>query len=179
MSKNNLDQLKTEYLDLLQKAGFHVTNTELSNLEINDFGLGNIRKEGFGFIDILRSKRIRITLLLLLPNQSLPQHMHPSYENEEGKEETLRVLFGETKVFIEGESDSAIIIPEGKEKYYTALNEIHLKAGGQYSVQPNTKHWFQACDKGSVNICFQNRVDELRNIFYDPESDGCRISNDY
>lgn len=40
---------------------------------------------------------------------------------------------------------------------------------------PGIKHWFQAGPEGSVNMTFQNRVDETRNIFDDPDSEGCPI----
>jgi hypothetical protein len=92
--------LRREYVDLLCRSGFPLTDAELSALEISDFGLGNLRSEGFAFIDILRSPRLRITMIALLPNQTLPQHVHPPYEGESGKEETLRVLLGQTKVGI-------------------------------------------------------------------------------
>ncbi len=36
-------------------------------------------------------------------------------------------------------------------------------------------HWFQGGPSGSVNLVFQNRVDETKNIFTDPNSLGCPI----
>jgi D-lyxose ketol-isomerase len=176
---NQKDELKRQAYELLEKSGFSLTHSELSSMEANDFGLDNFEEEGFFLIDLLRTDRVRVNLLILLPNQSLPQHLHPSYEDEEGKEETLRVLYGETKVYVEGdENNPEIRIPENKEPFYTSRHEIHLKLGEQYSVSPNTKHWFQAGPNGSVNIAFQNRVNEDHNVFYDPESAGCKISNE-
>ncbi|NJL31709.1 MAG: D-lyxose/D-mannose family sugar isomerase [Phycisphaerales bacterium] len=171
----NIQQCLQEAKELLVKSGFPVTPEEVAELAVNDFGLGDIRKEGFAFIDILRSPRLRITLLILLPNQTLPQHMHPSYDNEQGKEETIRVLYGMTKVYVAGNATKDIAIPKAKESYYTAKQEVALNVGQQYSVQPGTEHWFQAGPQGSVNICFQNRVDETKNIFSDPASQGCPI----
>jgi D-lyxose ketol-isomerase len=66
-------------------------------------------------------------------------------------------------------------MPEGKEEYYTALKEIPLDAGRQHSIPPTVRHWFQAGPEGSVNLTFQKRVDESRNIFDDPSSTGCPI----
>lgn len=171
------NEVKTEYQNLLLKSGFSVSQDELNRIEVNDLGLGNIRKEGFSFIDILRTKRLRITVLMLLPGQSLPQHVHPPYEDEIGKEETIRVIYGQTKVYSaeDDQNKENIKIPEGKEKYYTAKYEVHLNQGEQYTVKPNTNHWFQGGEEGAVNICFQNRVDETRNIFFDPKSEGCLI----
>ncbi len=170
-------EVRSEYSDLLVKSGFPISKNELEMLEVNDLGLGDIRKEGFAFIDILRTKRLRITILMLLPNQSLPQHVHPPYEEEIGKEETIRVIFGQTKVYSakNNQEDEPILIPTGKEKYYTARHETKLEQGQQFTVTPNTNHWFQGGSEGAVNICFQNRVDETRNIFFDPKSEGCLI----
>ena len=166
-------------IELLKKAGFSLTKREIDSMEANDFGLSNFEEEGFFLIDLLRTDQVRTNLLILLPNQTLPQHLHPSYAHEKGKEETIRVLFGETKVFVEGDrNNSNIVIPKGKSEYYTSRHEIKLKVAEQYSVPPNVKHWFQASSEGSVNIAFQNRVNEDYNIFYDPESNGCKISNE-
>jgi D-lyxose ketol-isomerase len=172
------DELIPLYVELIQKANFPVSDEELKSLTVNDFGLDNLKEEGFGLVDLLRSERVRVNLIVLLPNQSLPEHLHPPYANEKGKEETIRVLYGTTRVFIEGEPDTDIRIPKGKEQWYTASKKIELKIGEQFTIPSNIKHWFQAGNNGSVNIAFQNRVDESRNIFYDPESDGCKISNE-
>jgi len=175
---NQKDELKNNALDLLNESGFKLTDQEIESIEANDFGLNNFEEEGFFLIDLVRTDRVRVNILILLPNQNLPQHLHPSYTDEEGKEETLRVLYGETKVYVEGDQNKPYIkIPSKKEPYYTSRYEIHLGLGEQYSVKPNTKHWFQAGPKGSVNIAFQNRVNEDFNLFYDPESVGCKISN--
>ena len=171
--------LQREYVDLLRRSGFPVTDTEWEAMEISDFGLGNLRSEGFAFIDILRSARLRITLIALLPNQTLPQHVHPPYEGEQGKEETLRVLSGQTKVYIKGKAtDPDLLIPAGKDQFYTVRQQVCLNPGEQYTVSPGIEHWFQGGPEGSVSICFQNRVDETKNLFRDPQSFGCPIGPD-
>ena len=168
--------IRREYVDLLCRSGFPITDAEGEAMEISDFGLGNLLSEGFAFIDILRSARLRITLIALLTNQTLPQHVHPPYEGERGKEETIRVLSGQTKVYIKGKTTAPdILIPTGKHPFYTARQEICLNAGEQYTVPPGIEHWLQGGPEGSVNICFQNRVDETKNLFWDPQSFGCPI----
>jgi D-lyxose ketol-isomerase len=176
MSAQDKKTMQQEYVDLLRRSGFPITDAEWKAMEISDFGLNNLRFEGFGFIDILRSPRVRITLIALLPNQTLPQHVHPPYEGEPGKEETIRVISGQTKVYIKGSASVPdILIPAGKDAFYTARQEIRLNPGEQYTVLPGIEHWFQGGPKGSVNICFQNRVDENKNRFWDPQSFGCPI----
>ncbi|MCG8526233.1 MAG: hypothetical protein MI748_07640 [Opitutales bacterium] len=170
-------QLINKAKKLLKLSGFHITQEELSTLKLNDFGLDNLPTEGFAFIDLLRTELVRVTLMVLQPHQALPQHKHPPYEGEPtGKEESVRTLYGEFRVYDEGENNAKFAkIPSGKEPYYTSLNEHVLKVGDQYSVAPNTAHWFQAGPDGAVVIAFQNRVVEDHNIFYDPASDGCPI----
>jgi len=176
MSVPDEKTIQREYVDLLCRSGFPITDAEWEAMEISDFGLSNLRSEGFAFIDILRSARLRITLIALLPNQTLPQHVHPPYEGEQGKEETIRVLSGQTKVYIKGKATAPdMLIPAGKDSFYTARQEICLNPGEQYTVSPGIEHWFQGGPEGSVNICFQNRVDETKNLFRDPQSFGCPI----
>ncbi len=176
MNAEQIKTVKAEVENLIQKSGLILSQNEWAQLTVNDFGLGDFYKEGFTFIDLLRSPQIRVCLLVLLPNQTLPQHVHTPYEGEaEGKEETLRVLYGHTKVYIEGQIETDVKIPEGKDAYYTALKEIPLNAGGQFSIPPQVKHWFKAGPEGSVNMTFQKRVDESKNIFDDPNSTGCPI----
>jgi D-lyxose ketol-isomerase len=176
MDAQQLTVVKQQAKDLIHKSGLVLSVDEWSQLAVNDMGLGDITSEGFAFVDILRSPQLRITVLVLLPHQTLPQHVHPPYEGEPGKEETLRVLHGHTKVFVEGRASKDVRIPAGKERYYTARQEITLETGGQCTIAPGVKHWFQAGSEGSVNMTFQNRVDETKNIFDDPNSLGCPIT---
>lgn len=163
-------------VELVRRSGFSLTPSEWRDFALNDFGLGQFHVEGFSFVDLLRSPRLRITLLVLLPGQSLPEHRHPSYEGEPGKEETLRVLFGEARVCTPGEPNNpALRIPLGKEALYTARHEILLRRGEQFRIAPGVVHWFQGGTEGCVTLAFQNRVDETRNIFTDPSSTGCPI----
>ena len=135
--------------------------------------------EGFVSVDILRSPRVRTVVFVLFPNQALPQHKHPPYDDEPGKEETIRVLWGKAKVYVPGSATNEDVrIPPGKDAYYTVFDEIKLEAGDQYTIPPDTEHWFQGGSKGAVVITFQNRVDESRNYFRDPRSTGCPITLD-
>jgi D-lyxose ketol-isomerase len=175
MDAQQLNAVKQQAQDLICKSGLALSADEWAQLAVNDLGLGDFEIEGFAFVDILRSERLRITVLVLLPGQTLPQHVHPPYQGQQGKEETLRVLYGHTKVFVEGDANTEVRVPVGKAPYYTARREIALEAGDQYTIAPGIKHWFQAGEQGSVNMTFQNRVDETKNIFDDPNSLGCPI----
>jgi len=162
---------------LIAHCGLILTDEERASLRANDFGFGQLRTEGFVFIDLLRTARVRTTLLVLLPNQTLPEHLHPAYGTEPGKEETLRCLWGETRVVLPGDPTPGLTVPAGKEPFYTARRAVILRPGGQCTVPPGTRHWFQAGPEGSVNLAFQNRVDESRNRFTE-KSGVCPVPAD-
>jgi len=173
---NMAREVFNQAVDLIRKSGFPLSPADWSELKVNDFGLGGLREEGFVFADLLRSDRVRVTLLVLLPGQTLPEHCHPSYAGEAGKEETLRCLWGQTKIYVPGAPNNpGIHVPAGKDAYYTSRHEVALSVGEQFSVQPNLPHWFQGGPEGAVNLAFQNRVDENHNVFTDPASTGCPV----
>jgi D-lyxose ketol-isomerase len=48
-------------------------------------------------------------------------------------------------------------------------HEIVLNPGDQYTLWPNTLHWFQAGDQGAVVSEFSTRSRDESDIFSDPE----------
>jgi D-lyxose ketol-isomerase len=52
---------------------------------------------------------------------------------------------------------------------YTSKREIVLNPGEQFTVPPNTKHWFQAGPDGAVVSEFSTRSRDELDIFTDPE----------
>ncbi len=50
------EDLKPLYLELINKSNFPVTEEELKSLIVNDFGLDNLKEEGFGLIDLYARK---------------------------------------------------------------------------------------------------------------------------
>lgn len=164
-------------LELVRKSGFALTPQDLAGAKAVDFGLSNFDEEGAVVIDLLRTERVRVNLLVMMPGQTLPQHKHPPYGDHPGKEESIRVLWGELTVAVDGEVSPDLSVPAGKDPYYTVRHLITLEKAEQYTVPPNEMHWFQAGSEGAVAIAFQNRVNEDYNIFADPASDGCPIPN--
>jgi D-lyxose ketol-isomerase len=58
--------------------------------------------------------------------------------------------------------------PAGSEAYYTVWHEIRLAPGQQYTLAPDTRHWFQAGDQGAVVSEFSTRSTDENDIFTDP-----------
>jgi D-lyxose ketol-isomerase len=59
-------------------------------------------------------------------------------------------------------------VPKARKEHFTVFNEIILKPGDQYTLPPNTLHWFQAGPGGAVVSEFSSSSDDASDIFTDP-----------
>ena len=86
-----------------------------------------------------------------------------------GKEETFRCRYGTVYLYVDGEPSAAPQAkpPAGSEEYYTVWHEIILHEGDQYTMMPDTRHWFQAGDKGAVVSEFSTKSLDEYDIFTD------------
>jgi D-lyxose ketol-isomerase len=55
--------------------------------------------------------------------------------------------------------------PEG---VYTVFHEIELSPGRQYTLAPDTKHWFKAGPEGAVVSEFSTKSTDASDVFSDP-----------
>jgi D-lyxose ketol-isomerase len=133
-------------------------------------GLGRLAIEGLQLFTYINNDRYCAKELALFPHQTCPEHRHPPVYGEPGKQETFRCRFGLVYLYVEGKSSKEITaaIPEGKEAYYTARKEIILRPGEQYTIPPNTLHWFQAGSEGAVVSEFSSTSRDEFDIFTDP-----------
>jgi D-lyxose ketol-isomerase len=58
--------------------------------------------------------------------------------------------------------------PAGHEQYFTAEHEIVLRPGDQYTLAPNTPHWFQGGPDGCVVSEFSTKSMDETDLFTDP-----------
>lgn len=157
--------------DYFAKANIVITDEEKANIEVSDFGLNDIKRTGLELIVYVNTERVCAKELVLLPHQTCPEHKHPKVENAIGKEETFRCRWGKVYLYVEGEAtkNPKSIAPKGKEAYYTVWHEIALDPGEQYTLSPDTLHWFQSGDEGAVVSEFSTHSTDEFDIFTDPE----------
>jgi len=162
-------ELRKEILDYYKAAGIVLTKKEKNMLEVADFGLNDYRKIGLALVTYVNTDRVCAKELVLLPNQICPQHKHPFINNKTNKEETFRCRAGEVYLYVEGEESRNIkgIIPEEYKSKFTVFNEKVLKPGDQYTLKPDTWHWFQGGKEGAVISEFSTHSDDAADIFYD------------
>jgi len=156
--------------DMLARAGIALTPAERANIKVADFGLGDLERTGLEVIVYINTDRYCAKELVLFPRQTCPEHRHPPVAGEPGKMETFRCRTGKVWLYTEGERcpDPEARLPRGSEPHYTVFHEIDLTPGGQYTLPPDTLHWFQAGDEGAIVSEFSSTSRDESDIFTDP-----------
>ena len=171
ISKEQFIAAQNEAKYYLSRAGIVITAKEASNFEIADFGLNELKTTGLELVVYVNTDRVCAKELVLFPRQTCPEHFHPPVEGELGKEETFRCRWGDVYLYVPGEAtpNPRARPPKGRESTYTVWHEIILRPGEQYTLAPNTPHWFQAGDEGAVVSEFSTRSRDESDIFTDPQ----------
>ena len=156
--------------EMIRQAGIRITDEEAAAVEVVDFGLDNLEKEGVQVLTLVQTERISVKVLALFPNQTEPEHWHPPVGDDPGKEETIRVISGKVYFYTPGEDNFKDgFLLAGKEGCYTMRHEVVLKPSDQIKLQPGEKHWFQARDEGAVMYSFSTTVRDILDQFTDPD----------
>ncbi|HBF36104.1 MAG TPA: D-lyxose/D-mannose family sugar isomerase [Firmicutes bacterium] len=169
LTKKQYDDAQQRALELFYKASIILTNQEKANLEVADFGLNKLNEMGLEIITYVNTERCCAKEMVLFSKQICPEHCHPSIDGNPGKEETFRCRYGEVYLYVEGAPTSKIkaILPQGHEKWFTVFHELILHPGEQYTLSPNTLHWFQAGPNGAVVSEFSTKSRDESDIFTD------------
>ena len=155
---------------LLGKAGIVFTPEEHGRFEVADFGLGELEQTGLEIITYVNTDRCCAKEIIMFPRQTCPEHWHPTINGVPGKEETFRCRWGTVYLDVSGPPapSPACRPPAGSEPYYTVWNEIVLRPGQQYTLMPDTPHWFQAGPEGAIVSEFSTRSTDEQDRFRDP-----------
>ncbi len=158
--------------EFLKRAGIVLTRDEIKNIEIADMGLGELETTGLELVVYINTDRCCAKELVLFPRQTCPEHRHPPipHLNEIGKEETFRCRWGQVYLYVEGEAtkNRKAQPPRQRAQHYTVWHEIALRPGEQYTIPPDTLHWFQAGPRGAVVSEFSTTSRDEYDIFTDP-----------
>lgn len=165
-----VEEAKQKTLKMLLEAGIILTEEEQKKVEIADFGLGRLEKEGLQLVTYENNNYYCAKELVLFPNQTCPEHKHPPIRTSPGKQETFRCRKGTVFLYVEGERTPNIqaTIPKEGEEFYTVFHEIILHPGEQYTIPPNTLHWFQAAEQGAIVSEFSTTSRDEYDIFTNP-----------
>ena len=171
LSRQQYEAARRRALEYLRRAGIAVTAREAERIEVADFGLSDLERTGLELLVYVNTERVCAKELVLFPGQTCPEHRHPPVGPEPGKEETFRCRWGEVYLYVPGEPTPhpRAQPPPGRRAYYTVWHEVVLRPGEQYTLPPDTLHWFQAGPQGAVVSEFSTRSRDEYDVFTDPE----------
>ena len=166
MTRKEYELQAAETLSYFERAHIALTDEEKRSVEVADFGLNNVRELGLQLIVYINTDRVCAKEMVLLPGQTCPEHKHVPTGGLPGKEETFRCRAGEVYLYVEGE-------PAGKIRAklppsdVTVFHEVVLRPGEQYTIMPETLHWFQGGPEGAVISEFSTRSTDETDVFTD------------
>jgi D-lyxose ketol-isomerase len=144
------DEARQRAAAMLADAGIVLTDRERAELEVTDLGLGQLDEIGLQLVVYENNDRYCAKELVLFPHQLCPEHRHPPVGDDPGKQETFRVRTGEVILFVDGRG------------------EMTLRPGDQFTIPPDTLHWFRAGDDGAIISEFSSRSRDEYDVFSDP-----------
>ena len=170
ISGKEFEKARLGAIGYFEKAGIALTKQEKENLEVADFGFGDLYKIGLQVLVYVNTDRVCAKELVLFPYQTCPEHRHPTKDGVPGKEETFRCRYGTVYLYVPGEPapNPQVQGLEGYSDYLTVFHEIVLHPGDQYTLQPDTLHWFRSGDKGAVVSEFSTTSTDDQDLFTDP-----------
>ena len=167
ISQETYKRAQAAAFELFAKAGIVMTDEEKNNLEVADFGLNDLWNTGLEIVTYVNTDRVCAKELALTPGQTCPEHRHPPLGTDyPGKEETFRCRYGTVYLYVAGEPtpNRAVQPPVGE---YTAFHEVILTPGKQYTLMPDTLHWFRAGSEGAVVSEFSTKSVDGADVFSD------------
>jgi len=170
ISQSDNEHFRREAAAYLERAGVVVTQREADAMEVTDFGLGRPREIGLQLVVYVNTERCCAKELVLLPRQTCPEHRHPPFDGYPGKEETFRCRWGQVYLYVPGApiTEPRAVPPPESRQYLTVWHEVVLNPGEQYTIPPDTLHWFQAGEEGAVVSEFSTASFDERDLFTDP-----------
>ncbi len=167
MTRTEYDAQVQKALALYEKAHIVLTEEEKQNIEVVDFGKGMVNDLGLQLVVYINTDRVCAKEMVLLPGQTCPEHMHIPTNGMPGKEETFRCRYGKVYLYVAGEKNTDAIKAKLPPSDVSVFHEIVLNPGEQYTINPETWHWFQAAEDGAVISEFSTRSTDETDIFTD------------
>lgn len=170
ITRSQVQSAQERAAQMLERAGIIITPEERRNIEVAELGLGELEKTGLELVVYVNTDRYCAKELVLFPRQTCPEHRHPEVAGSTGKMETFRCRWGRVWLYVEGEPTLGRggRAPVGSEAYYTVFHEIKLDPGEQFTIPPNTLHWFQAAEEGAIVSEFSSTSRDENDVFTDP-----------
>ena len=167
MKRAEYERQVQKALEFYDKAGIILNEDEKKRIEVVDFDIGIVEKVGLQLLTYINTERVCAKEMVLLPFQTCPEHKHVPTNGKEGKEETFRCRYGKVYLYVTGEGKKEDIKGRLPETDVSVFHEIILNPGEQYTIMPETWHWFQSGENGAVISEFSTRSTDETDVFTD------------
>lgn len=173
VNNQKLQEVQERVLNIFEKACIVLTPEEKRNIEIADFGLERLEEFGLQLIVYINTEQVCAKEMVLFPYQICPEHKHPPIMGKAGKEETFRCRWGKVYLYVPGEPTKNPFgkLALDKKQYFTVWKEVVLNPGEQYTIYPNTLHWFQGGEEGAIVSEFSTKSVDEKDVYTDPYID--------
>ena len=165
MKQQTYDKMEKLAREYFEKAGIVVRKDE--PVEVSDFGLDDVENIGLQLCVYINTERVCAKEMVLFPGQTCPEHKHIETNGMQGKEETFRCRYGKVYLYVPGEGSADKINGKLPAMETSVYHEIVLNPGEQYTIMPDTWHWFQAGPEGAVISEFSTRSTDETDVFTD------------
>ncbi|HVC42158.1 MAG TPA: hypothetical protein VND54_09295 [Candidatus Saccharimonadales bacterium] len=171
LTTEQIEDARRRAAQMLDEAGFVLTEAERNNIEVADFGLSELDQTGLEVVVYVNTQRVCAKEIVMFPGQTCPEHRHPPFDGTPGKEETFRCRRGLVYLYLEGPPAERPTCrpPRADRGAYTVRHEVILRPGQQHLVPPNTLHWFQAGPEGAIVSEFSTQSRDDLDVFTDPD----------
>ncbi|HEY2073381.1 MAG TPA: cupin domain-containing protein [Gaiellaceae bacterium] len=143
------DEARERAAAMLADAGIVLTRGE--SIDVVDFGLGRLDEVGLQLVVYENNERYCAKELVLFPDQMCAEHRHPPVGDDPGKQETFRCRTGMVTLWVDGHG------------------EMTLRPGDQFTIPPDTLHWFRAGEDGAIVSEFSTTSRDELDVFTDPQ----------
>jgi D-lyxose ketol-isomerase len=156
--------------EMLDNAGIVITLNEASQIEVADLRLGDLNQIGLQLVVYVNTDRVCSKEIILFPHRICPEHRHLPIGSDPSKEETFRCRWGMVYFYVPGKLTLTPkgIPPTKQKRNSTVRHEVILQPGSQYTLRPNTPHWFQGGGEGAIVSELSTRSKDEADIFTDP-----------
>ena len=156
-----------EALAMYEKAGIVLTDEEKGRIEVVDWDIGEVDTLGLQLLTYVNTERVCAKEMVLLPYQTCAEHKHVPTNGMAGKEETFRCRYGTVYLYVPGEGSREAVQAQLPKTKVSVFHEVVLHPGEQYTIMPETWHWFQAGAEGAVISEFSTRSTDETDQFTD------------
>lgn len=165
MKKEIYENAVQKTREFFAKNGIVINPNE--EIEIADFGLNNLENIGLQLCVYVNTDRVCAKEMVLFPYQTCPEHKHIPSATSAGKEETFRCRYGKVYLYVEGDGKKEDIKGRVSDTDVTVFKEVILNPGEQYTIYPETLHWFQAGANGAIVSEFSTTSTDETDVYTD------------